>query len=173
MLTRENLSGMTVEARIDLQKRVDEMLLERRRAIAILTGRRGKVQGSALKVIRPDADRPGGVRDHLLFKLAVEGFQCAAGGVAMIGDDVEADVGGAMAAGLMGVLAQTGKYRLGQEAHLPDGPTLVAENLKAAVDLIERFAQRHACRKAQAYEATGLTAQLFANEESPAEEIET
>ena len=50
-----NLSGMSVEALMDLRKRVDEMLLERRRAIAILTGRRGKVQGSALKVIRPDA----------------------------------------------------------------------------------------------------------------------
>ena len=66
-------------------------------------------------------DRPGGVRDHLLFTLAVEGFQCAAGEVAMIGDDVEADVGGAMAAGLMGVLAQTGKYRPGQERIFPSG----------------------------------------------------
>ena len=55
-----NLSGMSVEALMDLRKRVDEMLLERRAelekqlermggAIAILTGRRGKVQGSALK----------------------------------------------------------------------------------------------------------------------------
>ena len=65
-------------------------------------------------------DRPGGVGDHLLFTLAVEGFQCAAGEVAMIGDNAEADVGGAMAAGLMGVLAQTGKNRPGQEAHLPE-----------------------------------------------------
>jgi len=69
------------------------------------------------------------------FTLAVEGFQCAAGEVAMIGDDAEADVGGAMAAGLMGVLAQTGKYRPGQEAHLPERPTLVAEHLKAAVSI--------------------------------------
>ena len=36
----------------------------------------------------------------------------------MIGDDAEADVGGAMAAGLQGVLVQTGKYRPGQEARL-------------------------------------------------------
>ncbi|HYB11512.1 MAG TPA: HAD hydrolase-like protein [Alphaproteobacteria bacterium] len=54
----------------------------------------------------------------------------------MIGHDAEADVGGAMAAGLMGALAQTGKYRPGQEAHLPERPTLVAENLKAVVDLL-------------------------------------
>ena len=70
------------------------------------------------------------------FKLAVEGLRCAAEDVAMIGDDAEADVGGAMAAGLMGVLVQTGKYRPGQEALLADRPTLVAKNLKVAVDLL-------------------------------------
>ena len=46
-MAKVNLSEMSVEALMDLRKRVDEMLLERRRAIAILTGRRGKVQGSA------------------------------------------------------------------------------------------------------------------------------
>ena len=76
-----------------------------------------------------------GKPSRTFFTLAVEGFQCAAGEVAMIGDDAEADVGGAMAAGLMGVLAQTGKYRPGQEAHLPERPTLVAEHLKAAVSI--------------------------------------
>jgi HAD superfamily hydrolase (TIGR01458 family) len=70
------------------------------------------------------------------FKLAVEGLQCAVEDVAMIGDDAEADVGGAMAAGLMGVLVRTGKYRPGQEDHLPVPPTLIAENLISAVDLL-------------------------------------
>jgi len=72
----------------------------------------------------------------MFFKLAVESLRCAPEEVAMIGDDVEADVGGAMAAGLMGVLVRTGKYRPGQEAHLAERPTLVAENLKVAVDLL-------------------------------------
>ena len=70
------------------------------------------------------------------FKLAVEGLPCAAEEVVMIGDDAEADVGGAMSAGLLGVLVRTGKYRPGQEANLPQRPTLVAENLKDAVDLL-------------------------------------
>jgi HAD superfamily hydrolase (TIGR01458 family) len=70
------------------------------------------------------------------FKLAVEGLRCAVEDVAMIGDDAEADVGGAMAAGLMGVLVQTGKYRPDQEAHLAERPTLVAKNLEVAVDLL-------------------------------------
>lgn len=37
----------------------------------------------------------------------------------MVGDDVEADVQGAVAAGLQGALAQTGKYRPGDELRLP------------------------------------------------------
>jgi HAD superfamily hydrolase (TIGR01458 family) len=70
------------------------------------------------------------------FELAVKGLGVNAEDVAMIGDDAEADVGGAMAAGLMGILVQTGKYRPDQEARLTKPPTLVANNLKAAVDLL-------------------------------------
>jgi HAD superfamily hydrolase (TIGR01458 family) len=70
------------------------------------------------------------------FKLAVESLGCAAGDVVMIGDDAEADVGGAMAAGLLGILVRTGKYRPGQEMHLPTPPTAVVEDLEAAVELL-------------------------------------
>jgi ribonucleotide monophosphatase NagD (HAD superfamily) len=35
----------------------------------------------------------------------------SAGHAAMVGDDVEADVGGAIDAGLAGILVRTGKYR--------------------------------------------------------------
>lgn len=59
----------------------------------------------------------------------------------MIGDDAEADVGGAMAAGLAGVLVKSGKYRPGHEMRLRAPPTLLAENLKAAVDLLLREAE--------------------------------
>lgn len=72
----------------------------------------------------------------MFFKLAVEGLGCAAKDVVMIGDDAEADVGGAMAAGLMGVLVRTGKYRAGQETSLAAPPTAVAENLREAVDML-------------------------------------
>jgi HAD superfamily hydrolase (TIGR01458 family) len=73
------------------------------------------------------------------FELAVKGLGLDAQHVAMVGDDAEADVGGAMAAGLMGVLVQTGKYRPGQESRLTEPPTLVAQDLKAAVDRLLRF----------------------------------
>ncbi len=70
------------------------------------------------------------------FKLAVESMGLAAEDVAMVGDDAEADVGGAMAAGLKGLLVRTGKYRAGQEARLQTPPTAVVDDLAAAVELL-------------------------------------
>jgi ribonucleotide monophosphatase NagD (HAD superfamily) len=45
------------------------------------------------------------------FELALGQLGLSADHTAMVGDDVEADVGGAMEAGLAGVLVRTGKYR--------------------------------------------------------------
>ena len=45
------------------------------------------------------------------FELALGELEVSAGNAAMVGDDVEADVGGAMEAGLAGILVRTGKYR--------------------------------------------------------------
>jgi HAD superfamily hydrolase (TIGR01458 family) len=45
------------------------------------------------------------------FELAVRELGVSAEHVAMVGDDVEADVGGAITAGLAGILVRTGKYR--------------------------------------------------------------
>jgi HAD superfamily hydrolase (TIGR01458 family) len=72
----------------------------------------------------------------LFFAFAIESLGCPAQNVAMVGDDAEADVGGAMAAGLMGVLVQTGKYRSGQEKEFGRPPTFVAKDLAAAVDFL-------------------------------------
>lgn len=70
------------------------------------------------------------------FEQAIASLGCAAEDVVMIGDDAEADVGGAMAAGLMGVLVRTGKYQAGCETGLAAPPTLVADNLSAAVETL-------------------------------------
>jgi HAD superfamily hydrolase (TIGR01458 family) len=45
------------------------------------------------------------------FQAAVEKLRLPAAQVVMIGDDIEADVGGAQTAGLKGALVQTGKFR--------------------------------------------------------------
>ena len=66
---------------------------------------------------------------------AVDAMGLAPGQTAMIGDDAEADVGGAMRAGLAGILVRTGKYRPGHEKRI-DAPTLVADDLAEAVEML-------------------------------------
>lgn len=53
------------------------------------------------------------------FAEVVESLGLPAARCLMVGDDVEADVQGAVAAGLQGALVQTGKYRPGDELRLP------------------------------------------------------
>lgn len=45
------------------------------------------------------------------FQQALASLQLSAAEVAIVGDDVEVDIGGGQAAGLAGILVQTGKYR--------------------------------------------------------------
>jgi HAD superfamily hydrolase (TIGR01458 family) len=56
----------------------------------------------------------------------------------MVGDDIEADVGGAMAAGLAGVLVRTGKFR--DEALTPRvTPTAIVDSIAEVPRLVERL----------------------------------
>ncbi|WP_026607840.1 TIGR01458 family HAD-type hydrolase [Methylocapsa acidiphila] len=70
------------------------------------------------------------------FKLAIESMGLRPEETVMIGDDAEADVGGAMAAGLAAILVRTGKYRPGCEGRLAEPPSAVVDDLRAAADLI-------------------------------------
>jgi phospholysine phosphohistidine inorganic pyrophosphate phosphatase len=65
-------------------------------ALEYATGREAEVMG------KPSA---------AFFELALSDLGVSAERAAMVGDDVEADVGGAMDAGLAGILVRTGKYR--------------------------------------------------------------
>ncbi|MBS1212259.1 MAG: HAD-superfamily subfamily hydrolase like protein [Proteobacteria bacterium] len=56
----------------------------------------------ALVVGKPSAD---------FFRLALDDMELDARTVVMVGDDIDADVGGGQSAGLVGVLVRTGKYR--------------------------------------------------------------
>lgn len=68
------------------------------------------------------------------FLSAVASLGCQPHEAAMIGDDVESDVGGAMAAGLAGILVRTGKYEPGAERLIDPRPSAVAGDLAGAVD---------------------------------------
>ncbi len=67
------------------------------------------------------------------YALAIDGLGYEPASIAMIGDDAEADIGGAMAAGLRTVLVRTGKYRPGDEKALPMTPDRISDDLADAV----------------------------------------
>lgn len=67
-----------------------------------------------------------------LFAAALRVPACRPAEAVMIGDDVEADVNGAIAFGLRGILVKTGKYRPGDETRLQPGG-VVADDITAAV----------------------------------------
>jgi ribonucleotide monophosphatase NagD (HAD superfamily) len=70
------------------------------------------------------------------FEAAMADIGLSAG--VMIGDDVEADVGGAMAAGLPGVLVRTGKYRR-DALTARVTPTAVVDSIKDVPGLLRRM----------------------------------
>lgn len=63
------------------------------------------------------------------FLAALDDLNASADGAVMVGDDVEADVGGAIDAGLKGVLVRTGKYRGEELQASPVTPTVVVDSI--------------------------------------------
>ena len=71
------------------------------------------------------------------FSAATRSAGCLAAHAAMVGDDAEMDVAGALAAGLgHGILVRTGKYRHGAETVVDPPPTAVVDDMAAAADWI-------------------------------------
>ena len=73
------------------------------------------------------------------FAMSLEAAGVAPGEAAMVGDDVESDVGGALEAGLAGVLVRTGKFR--EDALEASGvqPTRVIDSIAAFPDVLEQL----------------------------------
>ena len=92
-------------------------------AIEFATGREGYVVGKPAK----------GFFDQVLASAGVE-----ASAAAMVGDDIESDIGGALRAGLAAILVRTGKYR---EDRLRDSgiePTYVVDSIANVPPLLAR-----------------------------------
>ncbi len=70
------------------------------------------------------------------FSAAVKAINSTAPSVVMVGDDVDADVNGAIDAGLLGVLVQTGKYRQEDDNRLIQKDTPVVKDFSAATEWI-------------------------------------
>ncbi len=70
-----------------------------------------------------------GKPEEAFFKAALADAHDEPGHALMVGDDIEADVGGALHAGLSGVLVRTGKYRPGAEERSGVTPTAVIDSI--------------------------------------------
>jgi HAD superfamily hydrolase (TIGR01458 family) len=72
------------------------------------------------------------------FELVLQGLGADAADAAMVGDDVETDVGGAIRAGLAGILVRTGKYREDFVAASGITPTAVVDSIADVPALLGR-----------------------------------
>ena len=70
------------------------------------------------------------------FRTALTSLGCEPHEASMVGDDVEADIGGAMAVGIRGLLVRTGKYVAGAEKLVESSPTAVVDDLEGAVEWV-------------------------------------
>jgi HAD superfamily hydrolase (TIGR01458 family) len=77
------------------------------------------------------------------FEACVASLGCAPAEAAMVGDDAESDIAGALTAGLgSGILVRSGKYRSGDEDRIDPKPTAVVDGIGAAADLLLAQRQR-------------------------------
>ncbi|ASC74182.1 Acid sugar phosphatase [Halomicronema hongdechloris C2206] len=70
------------------------------------------------------------------FKLALNDLKLSSDQVAMVGDDIEADVGGAQAMGMPGILVKTGKYRPQLTARSEVIPDVALDSISDLMDLL-------------------------------------
>jgi HAD superfamily hydrolase (TIGR01458 family) len=72
------------------------------------------------------------------FRMAVEDMGLPPDRCAIVGDDIDVDVGGGQAAGLFGILVKTGKYREAYAAASPVRPDRIVASVKDLPDLLKR-----------------------------------
>jgi HAD superfamily hydrolase (TIGR01458 family) len=77
-----------------------------------------------------------GKPSRAFFELVVAALGVEPAQAAMVGDDVESDVGGALAAGLAGVLVRTGKYTPDAERDAGVDPTATIDSIADLPDLL-------------------------------------
>ncbi len=77
-----------------------------------------------------------GKPDCEFYRHAVHSMSTSVKSTVMIGDDVDADINGAISAGMTAILVKTGKYRDGDEDRITDPGIVCAQDFNEAVDWI-------------------------------------
>ena len=119
--------------------RVFRMLMEGAALIALHKGKFWQVEDglrmdigafvSGLEYVTGKRATVLGKPEKTFFHAAVEKLGLPAARVAMVGDDIESDVGGAQASGMKGILVKTGKYREAVAAASPVEPDATIESI--------------------------------------------
>lgn len=73
------------------------------------------------------------------FEQAANSLRLNASEVAMVGDDIDSDVGGAQGCGILGILVKTGKYREAYTNASPIKPDLTLKSIAELPQLISRL----------------------------------
>jgi HAD superfamily hydrolase (TIGR01458 family) len=95
--------------------------------------------GPFVAAVEYAADREAvvvGKPSEAFFELALSDLGVEPSAAAMVGDDVEADVGGALDAGIRGILVRTGKYREEDVRASGIEPTAIVDSIADVPDLI-------------------------------------
>jgi HAD superfamily hydrolase (TIGR01458 family) len=95
--------------------------------------------GPFVTAVEYAADREAvvvGKPSEAFFELALSDLGVEPSAAAMVGDDVEADVGGALDAGIRGILVRTGKYREEDVRASGIEPTAIVDSIADVPDLI-------------------------------------
>jgi len=77
-----------------------------------------------------------GKPDPEFYRNAINSMACETATSIMIGDDVEADINGAIDIGMRAILVRTGKYRAGDEKRISNSESLCVDSFNEAVDWI-------------------------------------
>jgi HAD superfamily hydrolase (TIGR01458 family) len=71
------------------------------------------------------------------FRVALEDIGCRAGDAAIVGDDIDSDIGGGQGSGLKGILVRTGKYRQAYVDASSIRPDLVLDSVRELPKALE------------------------------------
>ena len=96
--------------------------------------------GPFVAAVEYAADREAvvvGKPSEAFFELALSDLGVKPAAAAMVGDDVEADVGGALDAGIRGILVRTGKYREDDVRASGIEPTVIVDSIADVPDLVD------------------------------------
>lgn len=130
----------------ELQNGAPFLALARNRVFLDLDGRLSLDAGpfvEALECASGTRARLFGKPSPDFFLAAVASIGCDPADVAMVGDDAENDVAGALSAGVgKGILVRTGKYRHGDENSVEPEPSAVVEDIRAAGCFILKMRKR-------------------------------